>query len=141
MSEFQLMIPGKPKGKQRARHGQGRTFTPRETVLAEQEIRRAWEGVGSPRVDGPLRVHVTLSVTRPGSHFTTKGELSAAGRRMTHPHRQKPDWDNAAKLICDALNGVAWPDDVQIVQGTVVREWGIFPATYVTVMELEPVAA
>lgn len=137
MSGFQLMVPGKPQGKQRARHGQGRTFTPRETVLAESEIRRAWEGVGSPRVDGPLRVHVTLSVTRPASHYTGRGTLSAEGRRMVHPHKQKPDVDNALKLILDALNTYAWPDDVRIVQGTVVREWGTFPATYVTVEELD----
>jgi len=31
------------------------------------------------------------------------------------------DWDNYAKSICDGLNGVAWLDDRQVVQGFVAR--------------------
>ena len=31
------------------------------------------------------------------------------------------DWDNYAKSICDGLNGVAWLDDKQVVQGFVRR--------------------
>lgn len=30
------------------------------------------------------------------------------------------DWDNYAKSLCDALNGVAWQDDRQVVDGRVV---------------------
>ena len=29
------------------------------------------------------------------------------------------DWDNLAKLVCDALNGAAWDDDDQIVSAEV----------------------
>ncbi|MTI82605.1 MAG: RusA family crossover junction endodeoxyribonuclease [Firmicutes bacterium] len=29
------------------------------------------------------------------------------------------DWDNYAKSICDGLNGVAWVDDRQVVDGRV----------------------
>lgn len=37
---------------------------------------------------------------------------------------QKPDSDNIAKAILDALNGVAYYDDSQVVGLTVKKEYG-----------------
>ena len=128
---FFLMIPGKPEGKGRPRHGQGRVWTPRQTVLAEQEIRRAWQEAGQPRIDGPVAVTVTLAVCRPASHYTTTGALNAEGRRRPVPDRQKPDVDNALKLVLDALNTRAWPDDVRVVDARVYRCWA--PAAYTSI--------
>ena len=34
---------------------------------------------------------------------------------------KKPDWDNIGKLVTDALNGIAWHDDAQIVKSTVIK--------------------
>lgn len=136
MSAFTLRIEGKPVGKGRPRFGQGRTWTPRETVLAEQEIRRAWEEAGSPRVEGALKLMVLLRVTRPQSHYLLSGGLSAEGRRHAFPFRQKPDTDNALKLVMDALNTRAWSDDVQVVEATVIREWDAVPSTLIDVQEL-----
>lgn len=130
---FTLMIPGRPTGKGRARHGQGRTFTPRETTLAENEIRRVWQHVGEPRIDGPVRLTVDLAVTRPRGHYTTTGELSAEGLRHPLPYRQKPDVDNALKLVMDALNTLAWRDDVEVVKAAVSRLWAPNPYTLVLV--------
>lgn len=130
---FTLVIPGRPAGKGRARHGNGRTFTPRETVLAEQAIRHAWIDAGEPTLgDRPVRLRVKLAVVRPAGHFTSRGTLSAAGRRQPVPARQKPDCDNALKLIMDALNTRAWRDDVQVVDARVYREWDDRPYTSLT---------
>ncbi len=35
----------------------------------------------------------------------------------------KPDTDNIAKVVCDALNGVAYHDDKQITSLTVDKVW------------------
>ena len=35
----------------------------------------------------------------------------------------KPDTDNIAKAVCDALNGVAYHDDKQITSLTVDKVW------------------
>lgn len=124
MSDFTFTVPGKPTGKGRPRFAQGRTFTPRETVLAEQTIRAAWEGVGSPRLpDGPVFLRVTIGVERPRSHFKRDMTLTAEGVRNPRPSRQKPDVDNAIKLVMDALNTRAWRDDVQIVDAHIDRVW------------------
>ena len=36
---------------------------------------------------------------------------------------KKPDLDNVAKIILDALNGIAWKDDTQVVGLRVNRMW------------------
>lgn len=33
----------------------------------------------------------------------------------------KPDWDNFSKSLCDALNGIVWFDDAQIVKAEVEK--------------------
>jgi len=39
------------------------------------------------------------------------------------PCTKRPDWDNIAKIVSDALNGIAWDDDAHIVRGTVSKDW------------------
>ena len=48
----------------------------------------------------------------------------------------KPDWDNVGKIVCDALNGVAWHDDVQIVEAHVEKRYGITPMVCVNIEEV-----
>lgn len=120
---FSFLVLGRPQGKGRPRHGQGRTWTPRETTLAEQGIRASWQDAGAVRLEGAISLHVTLGVTRPKGHFKADGSLSALGRRMPQPINKKPDVDNALKLVMDALNTRAWLDDVQIIHAQVDRLW------------------
>jgi Holliday junction resolvase RusA-like endonuclease len=131
---FTLTVPGTPTGKARPRFANGRTFTPRETVLAEQAIRCAWEDAGSPRMpDGPVELDVHLFVERPQGHFKRDGSLNAEGMRNLEPFRRKPDLDNAVKLVMDALNGRAWRDDVQVVVLHARRRW-VMPGTIASVV-------
>ncbi len=121
---FSITIMGKPIGKGRPRFGNGRVFTDKATTLAEEAIRQAWVDAGEPRLpDEPVRLHVALGVERPKGHFRGNGELSLSGARTPFPSRQKPDVDNALKLVMDALNTRAWKDDVQIVEASVSRVW------------------
>lgn len=109
---FSLTIPGKPHGQGRARHGRGFTYTPAETRAHAQRIQTEWIAAGRPTL--PAGAHYSVSVTswraRPASHRTTKGGLSAAGRRQPFPG--KPDCDNELKAVLDALVACgAIPDD------------------------------
>lgn len=52
------------------------------------------------------------------------------------PFTVKPDADNIAKLVLDALNGIAYADDKQVVGLTTIkhdRVRGIEPQTHITV--------
>jgi Holliday junction resolvase RusA-like endonuclease len=133
---FTIHVEGKPAGKGRARFGNGRAFTPKDTVLAENDIRAAWKSAGAPRLEGPIAVEIQMNVTRPKAHFTSRGLLSKLGERMGLPWNRKPDIDNAIKLIFDALNTRAWADDVQIVDVHAYREWADVPGTTINAREL-----
>ena len=45
----------------------------------------------------------------------------------------KPDCDNIAKIVCDALNGLAYADDKQIVECSVQKRYGDLPRVEVTI--------
>lgn len=140
LSQIHLEIHGKPVGKGRPKFSTktGRAYTPKATVLAEKEIRQAWREAGQPRLpDAALEIVVKLYVQRPQSHYKKNGELSAEGERHPIPRNKKPDVDNAIKLVMDALNSQAYKDDVQIAKATVLRFWGEWPKTVITIKELD----
>ena len=43
------------------------------------------------------------------------------------PPTKKPDADNVVKIICDALNDVAWADDAQITVLHFEKRYGAIP--------------
>lgn len=49
---------------------------------------------------------------------------------------KKPDADNIAKTICDALNGVAYDDDKQIAWLSVYKQYSENESIYVTIEEI-----
>lgn len=119
-----IWIAGKPHGKERPRFANGRTYTPKKTENAEANVVAVWREAGEPRMsDGPISIVIIAQVERPAGHFNSKGDLNAQGQRHPYPEKQKPDLDNLAKLIMDALNGRAYKDDVRVVDLVVRRRW------------------
>lgn len=118
-SEVRFTVLGEPQGKARARTvkdprtGKSRTYTPEKTVSYENLIKLEYQAQCRGNFftrDIPVSVKVDCYLCPP------KGR---------HPERpmKKPDWDNIGKIICDALNKVAWCDDAQVVEGTVAKHW------------------
>lgn len=142
MNVVRLVIPGASAGKERPRVTRNGTYTPKKTKRAERDVRTIWREAGSPRLEGPLAAYVRIFVERPRVHFTSKGALSAEGRRTPFPMRT-PDCDNAAKLLLDSLNNLAYRDDAQVVDLDVKRRWcddiNPTPVTILTVLVKVPV--
>lgn len=102
-----------PKGKERPRFGQGRIYTPPEQFEHEHQIRKAWierYGIEPVATGCPVAVIVSFSKPLPKSI------------RQPRPWILKPDIDNLAKSVLDALNGVAYADDQQIVKLQAVKQ-------------------
>jgi len=134
-AEFTVM--GEPKGKGRprfARMGQNiRTYTPTETASYENlvavEYERQCKGVYFER-DIPLRMTVTGYLSIPKSVSRKKHDQMVNGD--IRPIK-KVDSSNLLKVVEDALNGVAYHDDVQLVEEFVFRYYGDVPRVEVTI--------
>jgi len=101
-------IPGDPVPKARARADTrtGRHYTPQATRTAEEHI--VWA----------LR---TVAVRGPCDPTSLFG-VHILFRCATNRHA---DGDNMLKLVLDALNGVVWRDDSQVVEKSVVVHRGV----------------
>lgn len=152
-SDIRLFIDGKPRGKGRPRFTKfGKPYKLAEDRDAEQRVVDIWEAKGAPSireqcervVDGvdisgvevAIKVDVFILVKRPPGHFTSKGKINTKGLRHPLPENQKPDVDNVAKLILDALNKKAYKDDVRVTDARQRRRWSrTREGVYVTISE------
>jgi Holliday junction resolvase RusA-like endonuclease len=80
---------------------------------------------------GPLCVTVVAIFPIPESW--SKRKKDDARRGMIVPG-VRPDWENLAKTL-DALNGVVWIDDKQVVDGRVLKQYGDRPRLSIEVEE------
>ena len=113
LTGIKFTVYGKPQGKARPRFTrQGRAYTPKNTVDYEGQIKQAYISAG-----GTL-----ISDTEPILICITACFKKAKTNKMDYP-TLKPDADNIAKAVCDALNGVAYKDDKQITCLTVDKVW------------------
>lgn len=117
MEEVHFIIPGRPVGKGRPRFTKkGHCWTPDKTVEYERDIKMAyWSTYGHRKyeADKALAVDIVLYYPRPKRMAKYKRLMAQKG--VLRP-TVKPDVDNVIKAILDALNGVAFEDDRQIVQ-------------------------
>jgi Holliday junction resolvase RusA-like endonuclease len=123
-----------PKGRPRfARRGSKvQVYTPSKTAAFESAL--AWAGKivmkNKAPLSGPLRVRVQAWFHMP-KHFK-RDERAAAIAGIVRP-THKFDWDNVGKIVGDALNGVTWTDDAQIVDGQVIKFYGEEPGMLIEV--------
>jgi len=116
MRQYEFSIPGDPVGKQR-----GRTFmppggkfpvttTPPKTRNFEALVKLCATQAGvTPMSQCTVKISIAIPVRL--IEFKTKAD------RIEEP-RRRPDIDNVVKSVCDALNGIAYRDDKDILQIT-----------------------
>ncbi len=120
---MRFLVGIEPTGKARPRLGRGgHVFTPKKTVDAERAIAAAFHLTGAEMIpEGtPVMLEVTAYFSIPKSWPEKKREAAMAGELLP---TKKPDADNILKLVADALNGVAYADDAQIVRSSVWKEY------------------
>jgi len=122
---MRIFIPGKPIAQPRAkvstRGGFARAYTERGHAVhaCKQAIRLAYVNAGGEVLEGPVSISIVCWFEQPKSH-------SKKRRQQAEPKTTKPDADNLAKAVLDALNGIAYNDDGQVCKLT-VEKWYVGP--------------
>ena len=103
---------GRPKFSSRG--GFVKTYTPKKTVTYEHLVREeAVKAIGSSEpLETPVGVFIYIRLPIPKSYPKKRREACLNG--FEKPCK-KPDLDNLAKSVMDAMNGVVFKDDSQIV--------------------------
>lgn len=136
MTLLVFTIPGEPTGKGRARAARTkfgvRMFTPEKTRSYEAIVRSiAAEAMGTMTpIEGPVAMHLR-------AYFSPPKSLKKADRKLANaeelPVTKKPDASNVMKAIEDAMNGIVFKDDSQIVLATICKLYSPRPRVEVEI--------
>lgn len=119
-------VPGVPHGKGRPRFARRGSFvnayTDAKTASYENLVKvLAMQAMGDKEpIPDPVHVYINISICPPASWSNKKRDLAL--RSDIYP-TGKPDIDNVAKGILDAMNGVVYLDDKQVVSLQVKKSY------------------
>lgn len=74
--------------------------------------------------DLPLELTVDFYLARPKGHFNTKGELRPKAPKVP---AVRPDATKLLRAVEDALTGIVWRDDAQVVLQVVAKHYADAP--------------
>ena len=111
---------GRPRFARRGAHVIA--YTPEKTKTYEAQIKSAaLEAMAGGQITtGAVHVDIVIHVEPPASW--SKKRRAEALDGAIHP-MGKPDIDNVTKGILDAMNGIVYADDKQVIQMTVVKRY------------------
>lgn len=141
MASVKVEILGEPVAKGRPRatsfQGRARTYTPAKTRNYESHVREVAAGrmqeLGLAPFRRPVEVEIGAVMPVPRSWSAKKRAQAIAG---VVAHVSRPDLDNIAKAVLDAVNGVVIEDDCQIVSMVSVKHYGEAPKVVLFVREV-----
>ena len=128
---IKLTIPGEPVAKGRPRVTRYGTYTPEKTKNYETLVKELYFVKHKQTLfEGELKINIKAYFRIPKSASKKKRAEMISGKiRPT----KRPDWDNVGKTVTDALNGVAYEDDSQIVSATVEKYYSNEPRTEIKI--------
>lgn len=135
--EFEVI--GAPVGKRRPKfstvHGYAQAIKPKEDVIYENLVKLSFQQAKPSDYnlfDKAVKMTILACFAIPKSFSKKKQKEALEGtiRPLT-----KPDADNIAKIICDALNDIAYKDDTQIIELTITKQYASEPKVKITLDE------
>lgn len=119
MSQFEFIVPGKPQAQGRPRFfrrgGFVGVYDPKESKDFKAKVALHAKVAGAQLMIGLISIKITFYLPRP------KALCRKSDPELPIYCGVKPDWENLAKSICDALNGVCYKDDGQICRADIMK--------------------
>lgn len=120
-----IIIDLPPVPKARPRMSNGHAYTPERTRQYENAVKLIARTQIKRVSSGAIRLSIHFYLLRP------KSAKNANLRPL-----KRPDIDNLAKAILDALNGIAYEDDKQIVELHLYKDYSERPRTEIELEEI-----
>lgn len=144
LSRLSFTLRGEPKAWERAgfrvitpkgRRPFVKVYTPSPTQTYQRNVANAArvEMVGRRSMTGPVRLVVYAMQGVPASWSKKKRDEALTG--VLRP-TSRPDIDNIVKNVLDALTGVVWHDDSQVVEMQGIKLYSATPMINVEIEEL-----
>ena len=128
---IRFVVPGVPVAKGRARMTRaGFAYTPGKTRDWEAHVRLAASQASLRPYSDAVGVEIVFALPVPKSFSAKRRAAALAGD--IHPAK-RPDIDNLAKAVIDAMNAVVYDDDRQIVNLRLRKVYAEVPETRVSV--------
>lgn len=102
--------------------------------MYENYIKLLYRAQAKSYFEGPIKVIINCFYPIAKSDSKKKQQAKISGD--IRPHNIKPDVDNVIKVICDALNEIAYKDDTQIVELVATKHFSDKPRVEVTIENL-----
>ena len=111
MGSLSFTIPGRPVPWARARRAGRRYFTSEDVTRHQRAVVAAALAAGATTLEGALFVEVVADYCEEETRISIEPAPVGHAGKVT-----RPDVDNLIKLPLDALNGICWKDDAQVVR-------------------------
>lgn len=125
--QIEFFIQGTPKPQPRVkafrRGNHAGVFDPGTADDWKYSVARAiTEQAQGDVLNGAVWLRLDFALPRPKSHFNKEGYPKA---NSPHAHTKKPDLDNLAKAVMDAISdtGKVWRDDSQVASMTLTKTY------------------
>lgn len=140
MRELTIRLPIEPQPKGRPKFttiaGHLHAYTPKKTLNYESQVADLYKQMsGRVYIKKPQAIHVAIMFGMPIPMSTPK-KYREPMLQDEIKHTKKGDIDNLAKSVLDALNGVAWEDDSQIVSLNLKKFYAEEPHIYLIIREV-----
>ena len=115
-------VIGTPVAKGRPRLGKFGTYTPSKTINYENLVKISYLNVQDDKLyDKAIKIEIWAIFEPTKTERKSKKKYTEL---LGQPYTKKPDIDNIAKSILDALNDVAYDDDSHIAELIVHKLYG-----------------
>lgn len=136
LNKIKFTVEGEPKGKARPRHYGKMVYTPTATKEYEEQVGWCYKASAKEfkfSESDNISISITAYFKIPKS--ANKSSHAAMVEGSIRPLK-KCDTDNIAKIILDGLNGIAYPDDKQIVSLSVEKWYSESPRVEVVLQKI-----